>query len=376
VVGGGPAGAVTASLLASAGREVTLIERQAGPHHKVCGDFLSTEAADALGRLGIDLPALGAAPITALRLVHRCHVACLPLPFRALGLTRRTLDEALLDRAVAMGAIVLRGRSVRAINRRPDGSLTVETTAGAMTPTAIFLATGKHDVRGPRRRVTSPPLVGFKTYLRLAPAQVEELRNHIELVLFSGGYGGLQLVEGDDAVLCILASRRELTAAGGKFDHLLNEMRARCAHLARRLDGATGLIDRPVAISGLPYGFLHQARADDPPLLFRVGDQACVIPSLTGDGVALAVHSARLAATTWLAGGLATAHHAELRQEIAGQMRRASLLHQVCLAPALQPLVAAVARCFPSIVKTAAVSTRISAGALSWHDTGVEVPGA
>lgn len=365
IVGGGPAGAVTASLLASAGREVTLIERQAGPHHKVCGDFLSTEAADTLGWLGIDLPALGAAPITSLRLVHARHIARVPLPFRALGLTRRELDAALLDRAAATGAAVVRGHSVRAINRRPDGSLTLETTAGALTPTAVFLAAGKHDVRGARRPVRSSPLIGFKTYLRLAPGQIEELRNHIELVLFGGGYGGLQLVERDDAVLCILASRRVLAAASGKFEHLLDELRARCAHLAHRLDGASPLIDRPIAISGLPYGFLHRARSDDPPFLFRIGDQACVIPSLTGDGVALAIHSAHLAATTWLTGGLATAHHAALRQEIAGQMRRASLLHQACLAPTLQPLVAAIACFFPSIVKTAAVRTRIPAGALA-----------
>ena len=43
-------------------------------------------------------------------------------------------------------------------------------------------------------------------------------------------------------------------------------------------------------------------RRRDPPGLFRLGDQAAVIASFTGDGVALALASGSLAARTWIAG--------------------------------------------------------------------------
>ena len=67
IVGGGPAGAAAACILAEAKRAVLLIERDAEPRHKVCGEFLSIEAQTYLAHLGIDLDALGASRISRLR---------------------------------------------------------------------------------------------------------------------------------------------------------------------------------------------------------------------------------------------------------------------------------------------------------------------
>ncbi len=54
VVGGGVAGGAAALELARGGRRVTLIERTPAPRHKVCGDFLSGEAATLLLQLGLN----------------------------------------------------------------------------------------------------------------------------------------------------------------------------------------------------------------------------------------------------------------------------------------------------------------------------------
>ena len=58
---------------------------------------------------------------------------------------------------------------------------------------------------------------------------------------------------------------------------------------------------RPASIARVPYGYFcaDHAAADG---LYRVGDQAAVIPSFTGEGVAIALRSARLAAAAVLAG--------------------------------------------------------------------------
>ncbi len=125
IIGGGPAGATAAIVLARAGRAVTLIERNAGPADKVCGDFLSAEAIEAIAALGVDLPALAPSPITAVRLVHGKRTATARLPFAALGLTRRALDEALLQQAKLSGATILRGHPVRGINQS-DKSLRID----------------------------------------------------------------------------------------------------------------------------------------------------------------------------------------------------------------------------------------------------------
>ena len=42
VVGGGPAGAALAALLARAGRPVLLLERESEPREKLCGDEYSS----------------------------------------------------------------------------------------------------------------------------------------------------------------------------------------------------------------------------------------------------------------------------------------------------------------------------------------------
>jgi flavin-dependent dehydrogenase len=156
IAGGGAAGGAAACLL---GPDAVLVERERGPHDKICGEFLSAEAIAYLRRLGIDPAALGAAPIQSVRLVHGRTVAQTSLPFPALGLSRRILDAALLDRAAALGAEMLRGHAVRHVM---DGVAEVE-GHGRFPSHAVFLATGKHDLRGLRRQPTRPPenLVGL-----------------------------------------------------------------------------------------------------------------------------------------------------------------------------------------------------------------------
>ena len=83
IVGGGPAGAALAALLARAGRRVILIEREAGPHDKVCGEFVSGEAAAYLHALGLDPAGLGAVAIDTVRLAARGASAEAALPFPA-----------------------------------------------------------------------------------------------------------------------------------------------------------------------------------------------------------------------------------------------------------------------------------------------------
>ena len=96
IIGAGPAGTAAAIRLGQAGHHTTLTERASGPTDKVCGDFLGADAIERLGALGVDPTALGAAPIRRLRLAHRDQVIQVELPFPALGLSRRVLDEALL----------------------------------------------------------------------------------------------------------------------------------------------------------------------------------------------------------------------------------------------------------------------------------------
>eukprot|EP01037_Dinobryon_pediforme_P006008 gene6008-6080_t len=343
VAGGGIAGAAAACLLARDGVEVTVLERSLGPTDKICGEFLSAEAQHYLGGLGLDALALGGHPITRVRLVKGGSVAQAALPFRGLGLSRYVLDEALLDHAERCGAAVMRGVVV-----------------GEITPEMRFLATGKHEFRAARRDLDTAPerLVGFKMYWRLTPVQRAALSGVVEVILFRGGYAGLQMVEGGRANLCLLVHRDRLADAGGVWSGLLEHLTAECSHLRTRLEGAEPLLARPLTISSVPYGFMHRPAAGE--TLFRLGDQACVIPSFSGDGMSMALHSAALAVRTHRSGGSPRQYHARLRQDVKGPIRRAMALYRLGrFGPGQRVLVQAL-RLWPDLMRRAAEGTRVA----------------
>ena len=161
-VGGGLAGAAFAIELARSGRRVLVLERSRGPHHTVCGEFLSEETQVVLGSLGIDPQVLGSTTITHFRLVKGERQAITRLPFAAAGLSRFRIDEALLAAAARAGVEVVRGRSVTGIELG-DGPVAVRTEGRAWPASVVALATGKHPLRGFARPAGS--MVGFKLHL-------------------------------------------------------------------------------------------------------------------------------------------------------------------------------------------------------------------
>ena len=397
ILGGGPAGSAAAIELSLAGRRVALIERSTAPHDKVCGDFLSTEALSSLNNLGLNLSALGAVPIHNVRLAGSLGISSATLPFAAQSLTRRTLDEALLERAAAAHAHVLRGHIAESLHRNGNlwrVSITGPNHAYTLTAPHILLATGKHDLRGLPRPLlgTHADLVGLKMYLRLAPEQLAELRDTIELFLIPGGYGGLSLVEefsnhqnavisteaqrsGETPVfhnpfshpqtvitetnaanLCFVIQRKLLRDAGRGWDALA-ALLTRTAHLRIRLDGAEPLLPRPLAISPIPYGLLRRhAIAEN---LWAIGDQAAVIPSFTGDGLALALHSGRFAARSLLARQSAHQFHADLHHQLRHQLSVATILSRGLVSQPQRTLLEFAACLFPSTLRAVASHTRL-----------------
>jgi flavin-dependent dehydrogenase len=360
VVGGGLAGPAAAIWLARAGRPVALWDRERTPAHKICGEFLSWEAQRWLAELGIDLDALGAVAIDRVRLVTARRTAVGRLGFTARSVTRRILDAAMLEAAAAAGAGVERGITVREV--LADG--TVVAPHGAARPETLFVATGKHNLRGVGRdgAGTLNHQLGFKAYFRLTPAQRAALSGHVELILFQGGYAGLQMVEREAANLCFLVSPDRWKRLGGDFAALIADLSAEVPHLGERLAGALPLLDRPLAISGVPYGFLHRPSVPEPG--WRLGDQAAVIPSFTGDGMSLALHSARLATTALLTGGGQAAYYRRLARDVGGAVSRATWLQRASEDEAWRDRIAAVLATAPMLLGLGARLTRLAPGAI------------
>ncbi|MDR3521857.1 MAG: FAD-dependent monooxygenase [Acidocella sp.] len=359
IAGGGLAGAATAAGLAQAGVPVTLIERETGPVDKICGEFLSHEAQASLARLGFDVNSLGGHSIDHLVLVRGNASITTRLPFTGLGLTRKTLDEALLAHAQSAGAVITRGLTIT--NVSVENNITVDIAGQtSLTAATLFLATGKHELRGLRRDVRQPhDLVGFKMYFRLTPQNQAALAHKIALILFNDGYAGLQMVEDHQANLCLLTSRTRLQQLGGKWQALLMDLCCDSPYLARILAGAEELLAQPLTIYRVPYGYIHRPAATDSAHIFRLGDQAGVIPSFTGDGMAIALHSAALAVDMFTRGGDASAYHRRLSGDISGQIKRAGWLYGLASSPYLQRLIFSGMQMFPASLRMAARLTRV-----------------
>ena len=175
----------------------------------------------------------------------------------------------------------------------------IETGDGAgLTPETLFLATGKHDLRGigrPRDRPEAQT-IGIRVRLAPNPALDRLIGGTIELHLFDRGYCGLVLQEGGRGNLCLAVRKSRLTEAGGDPDRLLAEWGGESPAFAERLAFREGGSD---AVGAIPYGWIAREAL---PGVFRLGDQGAVIPSLSGEGNGVALASGIIAARSWLAG--------------------------------------------------------------------------
>ncbi|MCW8194623.1 NAD(P)/FAD-dependent oxidoreductase [Proteobacteria bacterium 005FR1] len=367
VIGGGPAGAASSIDLARSGRAVTLLERKQLPHHKVCGEFISVEAAQQLESLGIDLEGLGAQAVNKLRLISGKSILDVPLPFTAWSLSRRVLDAALLEQASSEGVRVEYGTTANALQRdRDHWAVTAQVSSGETVNIAadcVFLATGKHDLRQWRRRRTqgAGDYIGFKLHLKAEQEQLSRLRNTVELHFFDEGYAGIEPVENGDLNLCFLVKRKTFHDCGKNWQALFAWLAETSPHMQSRLAGAVPVWSRPLAVYGTPYGYLC-APQPEAPGLFRLGDQAAVIPSLAGDGIAIALHSGMLAAQCCAREQSASEYHEQALKVFSRPVRNAQRIGKVLSSSMGREIALRCGRHWPGALHLAIATSRLPQG--------------
>ena len=360
IVGGGPAGAAAAIRLAAAGREALVIERHAEPHHKVCGEFLSIETQDIVRRLGVDCAAQGAVPIESVSIHAGKGTASASLPFRALSLSRRQLDAALLDRARQSGAKLKRGVSVQAVTRETDG-WSVRCDDGAnLQARHLIVATGKYGLRGVSDS-RDGSLVGLKMHLRLAGDVNSNLARRVELFMLDRAYVGLELVEHGVANLCLVMAREQAAQLGPGWLALRDHLAAAHAQLAVYLDGADPQFDKPLAVVCPEGGHIHD---ESEPAAYRVGDRLAHIPPFTGDGMAIAVASGALAAEHILADQSPAVYLNAARALTARPIRLAAMVSKLAASRAGKTFLVGAAALVPGLIAAVTRRTRLDRAAL------------
>ena len=283
IVGGGPAGASAAIMLARGGAKPLIVERQRSTGDALCGGFMSWHTLKSLTQLGVDP---GGHPIDHVRVFAGQKRAQARLPAGAVGLSRHRLDSMLLAQAQAAGA----GLEIATIK-----------SADEIDAQTLFLATGKHDLRGlarPKSQAADPTL-GLRIKIGPHPALTALIGSSIELHLFDRGYIGLLLQEDGRANLCLAVRKSRLAQADGKPELLLRQLGDASPALSERLAFLDALCGAD-AIASVPYGW---RATETVPGIFRLGDQAAVIPSIAGEGNGIAIASGIAAAKMWATDG-------------------------------------------------------------------------
>ncbi|MGE3743468.1 MAG: electron transfer flavoprotein, partial [Geminicoccaceae bacterium] len=99
--------------------------------------------------------------------------------------------------------------------------------------------------------------------------------------------------------------------------------------------------------------------ADEPSLrVYRVGDQAAVIPSFTGDGMAIALLSARFAAAALLTGEEAPEHHRRLASAVRRPLAWAGSIDTLAQGWCTRQLLLLACRVAPMLIGRMALRTR------------------
>lgn len=318
IVGAGPAGSTAAYHLATAGIDVTVLEKTRFPREKVCGDGLTPRAVREMQLMGLPHdPAEGWRRNKGLRLIAGGRQIEVPWPelsnFPDYGLIRTRLgfDESLAAHARAAGAVILEGHSVSTALTDDAGTVvgaraSILDDAGRKTGESrdffadVVLAADGNSTRtavslGLQKRDDRPMGVAYRTYFTSPRHDDDWMEGWLELNSPGGkilpGYGWVFGVgDGTSNVgLGILNSSKEF----GKLDYrqvLRDWTAAMPAEWGFTPENQVG----PIRGAALPMGFNRTPHYSAG--LMLLGDSGGMVSPFNGEGISYAMESARFAA--------------------------------------------------------------------------------
>lgn len=295
VIGGGLSGLVSSLELARAGFSVTLVERKKYPFHKVCGEYVSNEVRPYIESLGVDLNALGAANITQFQLSSPSgRTLSATLDLGGFGISRYTLDYELYQLGLSAGVQFVLGQQVDSVEfAKSDNFIVTLSNGSVLTAQLVIGAFGKRaklDKTLNRAFMSKPsPYVGVKYHVSPGPLSQPFPNDLIALHNFRDGYCGMSAVEDGRYCLCYLTTRDNIRQYGS-IPAMEKAVLWKNPHLHHVFDTYNFLYDKPEVINEVSFA---PKRAVEHHILMA-GDSAGLITPLCGNGMAMAIHGAKV----------------------------------------------------------------------------------
>lgn len=288
IIGGGIAGLTAAIHLASKGLNVRLIEKQSYPKHKVCGEYVSKEVLPYLKRLGVEPLSHGAVNITHFHFTGFSGTGLkTELPLGGFGISRYAFDLLLYNRAITLGVTVVKDEVISILY--DDNKFQIELKTGAScTAKYVIGAFGKRsglDVTLSRKFIQhKSPWLGVKAHYKA------NFPDHlVGLHHFNGGYCGLSKVENNNVNVCYLADY-ESFKKHKSLEIYQKEVLEKNNELKSFFAKAEIVFEKPLTISQISF---EKKTAVENHILM-IGDSAGLIHPLCGNGMAMAIHSAKI----------------------------------------------------------------------------------
>lgn len=287
ILGGGLAGLTVALGLAETGKSVALIEKNTYPHHKVCGEYISNEILTYLQSLGIAPFNLGACAITTFEIsTHNGDVVSSKLPLGGFGISRYTLDNAMYEKAKYHTDFYF--ENVTTIERKGLKTIIHTSEKKIFEATLVVGAFGKRSLLD--KLLNRSFSYKKSSWLAVkAHYKYDFDENKVALHNFEGGYCGLSKVENNSVNACYLTTYNSFKKEKDIASFQKNTM-SKNPHLKHFFNEAVPCFSSPLTISQISFDKKPLVEDD----IFMVGDSAGLIHPLCGNGMAMAIHSAKI----------------------------------------------------------------------------------
>lgn len=292
IIGGGLAGLFNAILLNRSGYKVLLIERKTYPFHRVCGEYISNETIPFLKKLDIDLEELDVARINRLEVTAVSGAKfSQKLDLGGFGLSRYTFDHFLYQRALAEGVTFMLNTKVEEVKFEENGFKVLAAGKELEVPLVIGSFGKRSNLDQKMNRnffYKRSPFLAVKFHIKADfPVDLIQLNN------YKDGYCGISKVDGNRWCMCYLAHRDDLRKYGTLHELEKNVIRKN-PYLNKIFEEAEFLLDKPEVINEISFEKKQPVEQH----ILMSGDTAGMIAPLCGNGMTMAIHSAKILSET------------------------------------------------------------------------------
>lgn len=289
IIGGGLAGLTSAIHLSKLRFSVILIEKNEYPKHKVCGEYISNEVLPYFKWLDIDIECLKPTHITDLHFSSESgKLIKSKLPLGGFGISRYTLDFALYQKALSQNCEIIHEQvdKLQFNNEFFEVTLSNGTVLKSNVVLGSFGKRSNLDVQMKRSFLNKKsPWLGVKSHYKGEfPNDLVGLHN------FKGGYCGVSKVENDEINICYLTDFKSFKEHKN-IEEFQQKVVSGNPHLKEILKNSVQIFDKPLTISQVCF----EKKKNVENHILMLGDSAGLIHPLCGNGMAMAIHSAKLA---------------------------------------------------------------------------------